>query len=69
MVRKPVAGKRRGVAAVEFAVCLPFILLMLVGLWEVGRMVEVQQLLNNSVREGGRQASTANIDAAAVKPR
>jgi Flp pilus assembly protein TadG len=67
MVRKPKGGKRQGVAAVEFAVCLPFILVMLVGLWEVGRMVEVQQLLNNSVREGGRQASTASIDAAAVK--
>ncbi len=67
MVRKPIAGKRRGVAAVEFAVCLPFILMMLVGLWEVGRMVEVQQLLNNSVREGGRQASTANVTAAGVK--
>jgi Flp pilus assembly protein TadG len=49
---------RRGVAAVELAVALPLLLLLLLGIWEVGRMVEVQQLLSNAVREGGRQAST-----------
>ena len=51
---------RRGVAAVELAVLLPIMLVLLVGLWEVGRMVEVQQLLSNAAREGGRQASTSN---------
>jgi Flp pilus assembly protein TadG len=51
-------SNRRGVAAVEFAVVLPLLLLVLAGLWEVGDMVRVQQLLSNAARVGGRQAST-----------
>lgn len=50
--------KRRGIAAVEFAVMMPVMALLIVGLWEVGRMVEVQQFLVNGCREGARQAST-----------
>ena len=49
---------RYGVAAVEFAVVLPFLLLVLAGLWEVGALVKTQQLLSNAARVGGRQAST-----------
>ncbi len=49
---------RRGAAAVELAVVLPLLLLLLMGVWEVGRLVEVQQLITNSAREAGRQAST-----------
>lgn len=52
------AIKRSGVAAVELALLLPLLLLFLMGIWEVGRMVEVQQILTNACREGGRQAST-----------
>lgn len=57
VARRGVAA-RGGVAAVELAVVLPLLVLLLLGIWEVGRMVEVQQLLANAVREGGRQAST-----------
>lgn len=64
LLRKP---RRRGVAAVELAVVLPLLLVMLLGAWEVGRMVEVQQLLTNGCREGGRQASTGSKDVTAVK--
>jgi Flp pilus assembly protein TadG len=56
--RKKPTPRRSGVAAVEFAVVMPVMALLLVGLWEVGRMVEVQQTLVNSCREGARQAST-----------
>lgn len=58
---------RPGVAAVELAVILPVLALFIVGVWEVGRMVEVQQLLTNAAREGGRQASIGNVDAQGVK--
>jgi Flp pilus assembly protein TadG len=54
-------SQRRGVAAVELAVILPFIMTLLLGLWEVGRMVEIQQILTNAAREGARQASTGNF--------
>ena len=37
---------------------LPLALLLTLGAWEVGRMVEVNQVLNNAAREGGRKAST-----------
>lgn len=68
MIRRRIGVNRRsGVAAVELAVCLPLLLLMLVGVWEVGRFVEVQQLLSNAVREGGRQASTGNKSLTEVK--
>src|SRR5689334_20071830 len=59
-IRRPSARTRirQGVAAVEFAVVLPFLLLLLAGIWEVGAMVEVQQILSNAAHVGGRQAST-----------
>ena len=50
-------GHRDGVATVEFALCLPLLVLILFGLWEVGRFTEVQQVLWNAAREGARDAS------------
>jgi Flp pilus assembly protein TadG len=61
------SSRRRGVAAVELAFVLPLIALLVVGVWEVGRMVEVQQLLTNAAREGGREAATGTKDAAYIK--
>ncbi len=52
---------RSGAAAVEVALVLMILLVpMLLGVWEVGRLVNVHQLLSNAAREAGRQASTAN---------
>ena len=53
--------RRRGVAAVEFAVVLPLLLLLLVGIWELGRIIHIQIILNNAARDGARLASQANI--------
>src|SRR5262249_30825625 len=36
-------------------------------LWEMGQLVEVQQLLDNGVREGGRQASTGQRSVSDVQ--
>ena len=52
-----VPARRDGVATVEFACCLPLLVLILFGLWEVGRFTEVQQVLWNAAREGARDAS------------
>ncbi len=52
---------RRGVAAVEFAVVLPLLMLLLVGIWELGRIINVQIILNNAARDGARLAAQANI--------
>jgi hypothetical protein len=52
-----VSAHRDGVATVEFACCLPLLILILGGLWQVGRYVEVDQILWNAAREGARDAS------------
>ena len=59
---------RRGVAAVEFAFCAPLILLLVLGLWEIGRITEVQNVMWNCAREGARDASMgqANLQAVAT---
>ena len=49
---------RPGLAIVEFALIAPIMVTVLIGLWEVARMVEVQQYLTNAAREGARQIST-----------
>lgn len=55
------SGRRRGVAAVEFAFCVPLLLLLLVGIWELGRIINVQITLNNAARDGARLGAQANI--------
>lgn len=57
---------RRGVAAVELAITLPFLLVLLIGIWEVGRMIEVKQVIGNAAREGGRMASRGTLTNAEV---
>jgi Flp pilus assembly protein TadG len=43
MIKRPRQGSRHGTAAVEVAVLLPlFLVPLLIGVWEVGRLVEVQ---------------------------
>jgi hypothetical protein len=51
---------RRGTATVELALVLNFMIIpMLIGLWEMGRFVQVQQIISNSAREGARMAAQA----------
>ncbi len=55
-------GQRRdGVAAVEFAVVAPVLFLLLLGTWELGRTVQVYQILASAVREGARVAAQGQI--------
>jgi Flp pilus assembly protein TadG len=52
---------RRGVAAVELAVVFLFFLIpLLIAVWEVGRLIQVQQLVSNAAREGARLAAQGN---------
>jgi Flp pilus assembly protein TadG len=53
--------ERRGIAAVEFAVLAPILFALLLGLWQIGRMVEVKQLMDNAAREGARLAAQSQI--------
>jgi Flp pilus assembly protein TadG len=60
MLRSKLSTRRSAAAAVEFAVVMPFVLMPLMfGLWEVGRLVQVQQIVSNAAREGARLAAQA----------
>ena len=48
--------KRRGAAAVEFALVAPLFFFMVLGMIEVGRAIMVQQIITNASREGARRA-------------
>lgn len=56
--------RRRGVAAIEFAlVAIFFLVPTMVSVWEIGRLIQVKQIVSNSAREGARlagQATTIN---------
>ena len=54
-------------ATVEFAIVLPIIIAMLLGVWEVGRALVVEEILCNAVSVGGRAASTGLNSAAQVQ--
>ncbi len=61
--------KRRGAAAVEFAVVAPIFLLLVFGMIEYGRMVMVQQVITNASREGARVGvldGSTNMDVTGI---
>jgi len=62
--KKP--SRQAGIVAVEAALVLPILLLLMIGVWEVGRLVQVQQLLVNGVREGARAAAGGTINGTPV---
>ncbi len=62
---------RHGVAAIELGfVTMVFVVPMIIGIWEVGRLIHVQQVVANSAREGARLAAqgfTIKADGTAVQ--
>jgi Flp pilus assembly protein TadG len=68
MIRASGRPRRDGVAAVEFAFVLPLILLPVIfGVWEVGRLIQIQQAVSNAAREGARAASTGQYTNSQVQ--
>jgi Flp pilus assembly protein TadG len=49
--------KERGAVAVEMAILLPLLLLILIGIMEFGRVLNVQVSLTQAAREGARYAA------------
>ncbi len=62
MIRRiPSCRRRSGAAAAEMALVMNFIMVpLLISLWEMGRVVQVTQIVANSAREGARMAAQAN---------
>ncbi len=61
-------GRTRGQSLVEFAVVLPIFLLVVCGLFDLGRGVFVYTSLTNAAREGARLA-IVNQDATLIRQR
>ena len=45
---------------------MPIILTLMLGVWEVGRMIQVSQILANAAREGARVAAGGYVNGTAV---
>ena len=58
---------RRAQAMVEFAIALPVLMLVLVGIFEAARMVFTYAAVNNAAREASRYASAYGIGEGGVE--
>ena len=56
--------RERGSAMVETAITIPLLLVLMVGIFEVGRAYETWQVLTNAAREGARMAVMPTNDPA-----
>jgi Flp pilus assembly protein TadG len=57
-MRPDTRKNERGQALLETAIALPILLVLMVGIFEVGRAYETWQVLTNAAREGARVAVT-----------
>jgi len=64
--RSSVAKNRSAVACVEFALVLPILLTLVLGVLEIGRYVQVRQIVTSASREGARQAASGQMTNAQV---
>jgi Flp pilus assembly protein TadG len=62
LARRSGQGRRRGVAIVETAMVLSVALLLLFSVYEYGRYVMLQQMMENASREGARFAAAHTAD-------
>lgn len=54
MPRRPRRNRERGAAAVEFAIVVPLLLALVLGIVEFSRIYNVQIVVTNAAREGAR---------------
>src|SRR5688572_17121227 len=59
--------RRRGQALVEFALIIPLFLLLLVGIFDLGRAVFAFNTLTNAAREGARIAIVNQYEPSIIK--
>src|ERR1700730_16832060 len=61
-------GRARGQALVEFALCVPVQLLLILGVLDAGRGVIAAVSINNAAREGARYAALHSHDGTCSSP-
>ena len=59
-------SRERGAAMVETAITIPILLVLMVGIFEVGRAYEHWQVLTNAAREGARMSITPSSTQSAT---
>lgn len=64
--RGPRPARRRGSAIAEFAVVVPLLFMIVIGLIEIGRLVMVAQVATNGSREAARYAAQGPADTATI---
>jgi Flp pilus assembly protein TadG len=64
----PMSRRQRGQALTEFALILPVILLLFMGVFDFGRAIYAYNVVSNAAREGGRTA-IVNQTLADIKSR
>ncbi len=57
MTRRALTTDRRGVAAIEFALVAPVLILLLMGLGDLSFQIYAQAILNGAVQKAGRDSS------------
>ena len=62
-----VRHSERGNAMVEAAITMPLLLVLMVGIFEVGRAYETWQVLCNAAREGARMSVTPSSNIVTTK--
>ena len=58
--------RERGAAAVEFALVMPLLLILVLGIFEFGRAYNIQATLSAAAREGVRVMAVQNSSSAAT---
>lgn len=58
--------RRRGAVAVEAALVAPVMIVLMFGVWELGRLIHVKEIVANAAREGARCAAGGAIDGTPV---
>ena len=58
----------RGASAVEFALLLPVLMLILFGIIEFGMVMYSREVLTNAISEGARAGIDQNVLARALSP-
>jgi Flp pilus assembly protein TadG len=57
----------RGSAMIEAAITIPMLLLLMVGIFEIGRAFQTWQVVTNAAREGARMSVTPGSDPDTAK--
>ena len=72
MERRPFlkgSGDDSGASALEFALVVPFLIMLLVGMLEFGFIFQAQLAVTHAAREGARMAAVNKWDASVVEAR